>query len=197
LNVNAKMNGLSVGADYNTTSDYLGEGRYNLYIVTPEHTKVVEVQLAGGVLKALGAKYRMGSYDRFATDYTPAVLTTSSTSIGYGVHDVVVTFGTYQPETRNMRDYASTQSQLATKLASLDFYKTIWGTRPDILEINLINGYWVGNITLPGNTNTIATGSVVKIKKTAQLNTKVNGSLLDYGVAYTFTYNGTSWTRSQ
>lgn len=197
LNVSAQMNGASVVGDYNTTSDYLGEGRYNLYIVTPEHTKVVEVQVAGGVVKALGAKYRTGSYDRFASDYIPASLATSPTTGGYGVHDVVVTFGTYQPKTRNMRDYAADQAELTTKLGSLNFYKTIWGTRPDVLEINVENYYWIGNITLPSNTNTIATGSVAKIKATSDWNTAVNGATLTYGVAYTFTYNGTSWTRSQ
>ena len=196
LNITGNMNGSWVGGDYAFRADYLGASRYNLYIEAGNAAKVVEVQIGGGVIKATSAKYRIGGYDRFATDYNPLSVAASASDGGYGVHDLAVTLGSYVPKKLSMRDYAGNQDDLTSKLNSLNFYKTIF-TRPNVLDVNIENYYWVQTLTLPSNTNGIANGSVVKFKSTAAYDSTINGTNLARNVVYTYTYNGSGWVLSQ
>jgi hypothetical protein len=195
IDLKGTLNGTWMGGAYAAQTDYLGDNKYNLYLETGQYTKVVEVQIVNGVIKAVGAKYREGGYERFATNYINAPLATAAAESGYGVHNAVVTFGTYRPKNLNMGSYANSQDQLTNKINSLPFYKTVF-SRPNVLTVSLYDGYWVGNVTLPVN-NTLATGSVIKFIRTSGWNTTVNGTELNYGVTYTWTYNGNSWALSQ
>lgn len=193
INLSATINGGWVGGDYATSTDYLGDNKYNLYITAGGYTKVVTVQVIGGMLKAVDAKYRSGGYDRFANDYNAAFIATSPNSAGYGLHDLVATFGTYQPQNLNIASYASNQAELTTKLGSLPFYRLVF-SRPNVLTVGLYDSYWVGNVTLPNN-NTLAVGSVIKFTRTSGWGTTVNGTSLDYGVTYTWKFNGSTWVQ--
>lgn len=193
IDLKGTLNGTWMGGDYAAQTDYLGDNKYNLYLEAGQHTKVVEVQIVNGVIKAVGAKYREGGYERFASNYINAPLATSAAESGYGVHNAVVRFGTYQPKNLQMRDYASNQDQLANKINSLPFYRTVF-SRPNVLTVNVENYFWVGNVTLPSQ-NTLATGSVIKFTRTSGWGTTVNGTSLDYGVTYTWKFDGSTWVR--
>lgn len=192
IDLKGTLNGTWIGGDYAAQTDYLGDNKYNLYLEAGTHTKVVEIQIVNGVVKAVGAKYRAGSYERFASNYINAPLATAASEPGYGVHNATVMFGTYQPKNLDMGSYASSQDQLTNKINSLPFYRTVF-SRPNVLTVSLYDGYWFDSMTLPSNTNTLATGSVIKFTRTSGWDTRVNGIYLGYGVTYTWTYNGSNW----
>lgn len=188
-NIVATMNGSWVGGDYKATIDELEEGKYAAYINAGAYAKVVSFEITDGLIKTTGAKYRVGKYNRDATDYRNVSVATSATSSSYGIHNVQVTLGKYEPKQYNLNNLLGGN---ISQINTLEFMKKYF-SRPNIGNLSLYDGYWIRNLDFPEYTSELAKGAIIKVKTTATWTVNFKGNALDKNRFYTFEYDGNIW----
>lgn len=189
--MNAVMAGGWMGGTYNASIDNFGySGRFNAYIIAAPYTKVVELQVVGNKIKALGAKYRNGGYDRNANDYITANVAASESDSGYGVNNPNFTFGTANLD---LKAWLPTQNDLNSGLNNATFVESVFSNYTSA-SLTTFDGYWLPALNLPKNTTAIPTNSTVLFRSNSGWSVSFeNRFTLEQATDYKVIYNGTNW----
>jgi hypothetical protein len=189
--MNAVMSGGWIGGTYNASIDNFGYGgRFNAYVVAGSYAKVVELQVEGNKIKALGAKYRNGGYDRNANDYITANVATSESDNGYGVNNPNFTFGT---PSLDVKAWLPTENDLSSRLNVAPFLQNVFGFYTTA-SLTTTDGYWLSALNFPKNTSAIPTNSTVLFRSNSSYSVSFeNRFTLEQATDYKIIYNGTNW----
>ena len=189
--MNAVMSGGWIGGTYNASIDNFGYGgRFNAYVVAGSYAKVVELQVEGNKIKALGAKYRNGGYDRNANDYITANVATSESDNGYGVNNPNFTFGT---PSLDVKAWLPTENDLSSRLNVAPFLQNVFGFYTTA-SLTTTDGYWLSALNFPKNTSAIPTNSTVLFRSNSSYSVSFeNRFTLEQATDYEIIYNGNNW----